>query len=572
MGVFFCLQQGRMKVPVVAILSLLFLLAAAQPDIPEELHRVCCVFGDDNDADDQHWHILIPAASTTECHHSFMNDFEAVLPDYHGWAWEVNSCFLAGTLSACNEGCDDGDANDDDNDDSGGGTNSPLDRFTDAYYSAGDPFISNGASANHDVNCIYWQVDRTWISDTVCRSPPAGRISDIQVIRLLDTTPPFVGGAPDVTLECFPDIASSIDQLAGFPTAYDSCENNIQLGIETQIDGNTCTRTFSRTYTTSGNLIPDCALNTVQYTQTIVVQDTRPPVVTGDLEFDVECSNVPDSASTAPLAVDGCNGVVTPTPEPSREIQGECTGTYTLLREYNVADTCGNSEIHTVVVNVEDTTAPVIQVMGGGPAPASSVVRTANNCPPVFNSFEAVDNCAAVTEVVFTQDVVIIRSEENRYNYVAQQQVYASDPCGNTDTRVYEYIVEGDPLVTLELDGPVTPVSKAAPFAVNVVLSVSNGCPTLQNQFIVAVDVGAAVLQSSSVMAPAACTQRGNGVVYCENLPATVPDPFTVTLNLIVPSNYLPDSLLLRAVSEYETSGIVVPASGNDRTALVRFI
>jgi len=546
---------------------LLFVLAVAQ-DEPEPLHRVCCNWGDDNDSDDQHWHILIPEASTTECHHSFMNDREAVLPDYHGWAWEVNSCFLI--VQDCNTGCDDGDGNDDDNDDGGGGTNSPLERFSDQLYPAGSPFITNTVVNSHDVNCIYLQVDRTWTSDTVCRAPdPDGRLSDIQVIRLLDTTPPFVGGAPDVTLECYPGILQDIDELAGFPTAYDSCENNIQLSLTTLAASNPCQSTFARTYTTSGTLIPDCALNAVSYTQTITVEDTRPPVVTGVLEYHAECSAVP--TTTTPAAVDGCNNIVDPTLQASRVIQGDCSGTYTLLREYAVADICGNSEIHTVVVNVEDTTAPVIRLTGvGSVAPASSVVRTNNNCPPVFLSYEASDNCAEAEEVVFTQDVVIVRSEENRYNYVAQQQLYASDPCGNTDTRVYEFIVEGEPLVTLELDGPNAPVSKTATFAVNVVMGVTNGCPALQNQFIVAVDVGAATLQSVSGAGTGSCTQRANGVVYCENLPAT--NPLTITLNLSVPSNYLPDSLLLRAVSEYETSGDIVVPAGNDRTALVRFI
>jgi hypothetical protein len=169
---------------------------------------------------------------------------------------------------------------------------------------------------------------------------------------------------------------------------------------------------------------------------------------------------------------------------------------------------------------------------------------------------------------VFTQDVRIIRSEENLYDYVAQQEVSASDPCGNTDTRVYQYVVEGNPLVYLELDGPNAAVAKTANFNVDVRVNVTNGCPSLQNTFIVAVDVGAAVLQSTT---PAgSCTQRSNGVVYCENLPAGTPT--TVTLVLKVPDNFLGHTLLLRAVSEYETQGYVVPASGNDRTALVRFL
>jgi len=368
-------------------------------------------------------------------------------------------------------------------------------------------------------------------------------------------------------LECYPGYTADLDELAGYPTVYDSCEPQMVVNMVPAADtSNLCSRIHTRTYTTAGTMLPGCAVNTVTYTQTLTVSDSRPPVVTSPLEFHAECSAVPTEAATQPSARDGCGNVVTVTLASERELQGECSGTYTLLREYRVADSCANSRIHTVIVDVEDTTPPVFQTAGG--VQPSSVTVVPNGCPPTFAVFTVADACALAPEVVFTQDVRIIRSEENLYDYVAQQEISASDPCGNTDTRVYQYVVEGNPLVYLELDGPNAAVAKTANFNVDVRVNVTNGCPSLQNTFIVAVDVGAAVLQSTT---PAgSCTQRSNGVVYCENLPAGTPT--TVTLVLKVPDNFLGHTLLLRAVSEYETQGYVVPASGNDRTALVRFL
>ena len=518
-------------------LSLLFLSLLLF--VRAQLHGVCC---DDDDAD-RHWHIAIPSDSYTECHFSYMADAEAILPDYHGWGWEINSCDSVSTLCSPTD-CDDADGND--NDDDGGGTNSPLDDYDD---------VVTGPTG-----CTHLRVVRTWYSDSTCSS---GLLDSDQIIRLIDTTSPYLAGPSSMTLECYPGIGADIDELGGYPTTFDSCEPDMEITLTTVgPTGTTCAgQTYTRTFETDDTAAVDCATNTVTLTQVVTVQDTRPPVVIGSLEYHVECDSIPSTTATQPAATDGCNSVAPIAAPTTRVLAGECATEYTELREYIIADSCGNAAVHTVIVHVEDNEAPVIQTTGGVNAGPSSVVRNTDGCPPVFDNYQAVDACAS-SGVVFSQDITIIRNEENRYSYVAQQEVSATDPCGNTDKRTYQVIVKGTPSVALGLDGPAGTVAKGATFNVQVSFTITNGCASLQNSFILAVDVGGAELQTG---APVGCVQQASGVVYCENLGTG-----SINLPLSVPTTFLPNFLVIRAVSEYETSGTVLPAA-DDRTTLVRF-
>jgi hypothetical protein len=109
--------------------------------------------------------------------------------------------------------------------------------------------------------------------------------------------------------------------------------------------------------------VADESGNTNYSTNTVVVKDVTPPVITilGANPATVEChTGYSDAGATA---LDNCSGVVSVTT--NNPVNANVPATYTVT--YTATDGAGNIATNTRTVIVQDTTPPVITVLGANP-------------------------------------------------------------------------------------------------------------------------------------------------------------------------------------------------------------
>jgi gliding motility-associated-like protein len=194
----------------------------------------------------------------------------------------------------------------------------------------------------------------------------------VQTITVQDTTAPVVTTTPaslNATLECSNATAIAAS-LAQVPVATDNCTllPTINLISDVTTPSTTCANAYQRVRT--WNFTDGCGNTSTNFVQTITVQDTTAPVVTGILlAVNANGCTTADAPAalttvaaleTAGLTIsDNCtadtNLVVT-------SVDGTATGNcpITFTRTYTIKDGCNNATtaIHTITIN--DTAAPVI--------------------------------------------------------------------------------------------------------------------------------------------------------------------------------------------------------------------
>jgi len=149
---------------------------------------------------------------------------------------------------------------------------------------------------------------------------------------------------------------------------------------ETDFEG--CAGTFTRTWS-----VTDWCGNSTVHVQTITVVDTIAPVFNETVEdMTVECDDVPEAATIT--ASDNCDEDVTVVFNESTE-EGECEGSYTLIRTWTATDDCQNVSVLVQTINVEDTTAPIFV-----DAP-DDATYTCTDSIPALEEVLAIDNCSS---------------------------------------------------------------------------------------------------------------------------------------------------------------------------------
>jgi len=249
---------------------------------------------------------------------------------------------------------------------------------------------------------------RTWSATDFCTNV----IEHVQTITVRDTTPPELRGVEDhVTAECdtvpppceveaydYNDVTVTMTQ-ARFPHADNDCDYYYIL---------------IRTWTAV-----DAAGNTDADSQTITVQDSEPPIISGTPESEtVQCNNVPSAPSL--IAMDACG----PNTLTFQEIRndGITDDDYRLIRTWSASDECGNGVEHLQTIHVEDTEDPVL----GGVD--EDITVACNEIPPPCVVTVA-DNCDASLDVTYEQ-VTENTGCEDEYNLIRTWS--AEDQIGNT--------------------------------------------------------------------------------------------------------------------------------------------
>ena len=174
---------------------------------------------------------------------------------------------------------------------------------------------------------------------------------------MVDTQPPtltLLGDSP-LTVECH---GTFTDPGA---TASDACAGNLTSAIQASgsVDANTV-GSYTRTYT-----VADGNGNSDTKTRTVNVVDTQAPAITllGANPLTVECHGTfTDPGATAS---DACAGNLTSAIQATGSANANIVGSYTL--SYTVSDGQGHSDTKTRTVNVVDTQAPAITLLGANP-------------------------------------------------------------------------------------------------------------------------------------------------------------------------------------------------------------
>ena len=294
--------------------------------------------------------------------------------------------------------------------DSTPGTNDDINDFD--WFEA-DTFLASGETINYTFPLGSHTVTLV-VTDSYGQSD-----DDEAIIVVQDTTPPEITCPGDVTLECPADTSVAAN---GSATATDNCDNSPAIVYGDMIYGE-CPKVIERTWTAT-----DASGNSSTCVQTITVQDTTPPVITGvPADETVECDSVPPPAE--PTATDNCDPDV-PIVFTETRTDGDCPSRYTLTRTWTATDDCGNSTAETQVITVQDTTPPVftnppqdmtVECDGSGNSAALNAwltsAATGDTCGSVSvtNDFTALsDGCGATGTATVTWT--------------------AMDACGNTAT------------------------------------------------------------------------------------------------------------------------------------------
>jgi large repetitive protein len=248
----------------------------------------------------------------------------------------------------------------------------------------------------------------------------------------------LVGSNP-VTVEC------GVAYVDAGATAADDCEGDLTASIVTVNPVNTnAVGSYAVTYN-----VTDAALNAAtEVTRTVNVVDTTAPVIAlvGSNPVTVECGDAyVDAGATA---ADDCEGNLTASIVIVSAVNANAVGSYAVT--YNATDAALNAAVEvTRTVNVVDTTAPVISLVGSNPATAE--------CGGAYVDAGAtvVDGC----DGVLTGSIVVVNPVNTavKGSYTVTYDV--SDAASNAAvqvTRTVNVVDTTAPVITRNGGSPVT--------------------------------------------------------------------------------------------------------------------
>jgi hypothetical protein len=202
---------------------------------------------------------------------------------------------------------------------------------------------------------------------------------DTTQLTIEDTTPPVVSCPNDITIEC-DESAEPLD--IGEATASDNCDVLPVISYsDVEVPGS-CPeeKTVNRTWTAT-----DACSNSSSCVQTISVVDTTPPIISPPADVTIECDESADPSNTGEAtASDNCD--TSPAISYSDvETPGSCPEEKTISRTWTATDACGNTSSYTQIIDVVDTTAPIIDcnapvVITPPDAPISFIATAIDNC------------------------------------------------------------------------------------------------------------------------------------------------------------------------------------------------
>jgi hypothetical protein len=172
-----------------------------------------------------------------------------------------------------------------------------------------------------------------------------------ETVSIIDTNPPIITCAPLKFVEC--GTGWTFDP----PTAFDlCCGTNVTINVASNvtISSSPCFSIYERFWTAT-----DCCSNVAVCSQRVIEQDTLPPMVICPSNMIVQCGQ--PVVFTPPIATDLC----CPTTGILITAQPTVTNSFSpclkvLIKTWVISDCCGNTTTCTQLIEILDTTPPVV--------------------------------------------------------------------------------------------------------------------------------------------------------------------------------------------------------------------
>jgi len=367
---------------------------------------------------------------------------------------------------------------------------------------------------------------------------------------------------------------STFDEFSGVPNsgvATDAC--SIVTVIYQDVAAGTCPLVVSRTW-----MVLDGAGNTASCVQTINIDDTVAPTITGMIAATtVEGCD----ATAAPAAVttvsaletlglsisDACTTDSSLVVASSDASMGTCP--IVVSRTYTVTDACGNTSTYTQTINVDDNTAPAIT----GMIAATTVEGCdATAAPAAVTTVSALETLGlSISDACTTDSSLVVASSDASMGtcpIVVSRTYTVTDACGNTST--YTQTINVDDNTAPAITGMIAATTvegcdaTAAPAAVTTVsaletlgLSISDACTTDSSLVVASSDASVGtcpIVVSRTYTVTDAC---GNTSTYTQtiNVNDTLPPVLIAPDDLILDCGDLADpSAASAAVSDWLNS------------------
>ena len=249
-----------------------------------------------------------------------------------------------------------------------------------------------------------------------------------RIIVVEDTIAPVVTliGSSSINVEC------STPYNDEGATAVDACDGVLSVTVGGDTVDASVVGTYVITYSAT-----DSSGNISSVSRTVIVEDTIAPVVTliGSSSINVECGTSYNEEGAT--ATDDCDGSLSVTIG-GDTVDASVVGTYVV--EYSATDSSGNIGTNSRTIEVVDTIAPVVTLIG------SSSINV--ECSTSYNDEGATadDGCDGVLSVTVGGDTVDVNTL-GTYNIIYT----ATDSSGNIGTNSRTVIVQDTiaPVVTL---------------------------------------------------------------------------------------------------------------------------
>lgn len=231
-----------------------------------------------------------------------------------------------------------------------------------------------------------------------------GNMSTCQTyIVIQDNVAPTITCPPNDTLDC---AANTAPQLLGFATAVDNCPASLDITFDDVLGngaGIIC-ELLVRTWS-----VVDFADNTATCEQLISLRDTVKPVLSAYPPDETISCSTPLPAPALITATDNCssNIVVQFSQDTINVAQGPCGQfSYTIVRTRTAVDDCGNTEVHSRQIIVEDITEPAFLGM------PDTIILNTSQFPPnqdctvpwSFNVGQFLEDCSPDSIILVTND------------------------------------------------------------------------------------------------------------------------------------------------------------------------
>ena len=256
------------------------------------------------------------------------------------------------------------------------------------------------------------RLTRTFVLTDAC----GAQTSTIQVVDLVDTTPPWIVMPEDTEVPC-PDLLVFEDVAVS-----DFCgEWTMEEAVDTlSVD---CGLNLRRLVTAT-----DACGNIATAEQSLVQVDTASPVFTFvPMDLVLDCGSEVPMGQMA-TATDSCSSVSV-TVEQAEE-PGSCPAEYTWIRTFMASDACGNTATAVQHISFVDTVPPEIAISSALEESLTVDCGTPISTSDILNQFEVQDVCS---EWEFEASYSVSQGDCQGEG-VQTFEFVATDACGNSAT------------------------------------------------------------------------------------------------------------------------------------------